>query len=98
VAPLHDPRDPPAQAGAVGVVPGFNASVQDDASVVPPLEVLVFPLAAALGLLVALAVLPARRLAGITGGVAVRRGPIAIAIVVVLNSILIGIFIAQLGH
>ena len=55
-------------------------------------------LAAALALvLLGLALVPVHRLAGITGGVALRRGEIAVAIVVVLNSILIGILIAQLG-
>jgi hypothetical protein len=44
-----------------------------------------------------LAVAPIRRPAGIAGGAVIPRGPMAVAVVVVVNSILIGILIAQLG-
>jgi len=41
---------------------------------------------------------PIRRVGGMSGGVALPRGPMAVVVVVVVNSVLIGILIAQLGR
>lgn len=87
-------------------------SRQDDGSPLPRLEVFVPLLGLALGLLLLvlavgpvhrlhlpfLAAVPVRRAAGAAGGVAVPRAAVAVAVVVVVNSILIGVLIAQLGR
>lgn len=98
-SPPDGPRDPPSgRPGLAGVSTAFGAPAQEEGSPLPRLELLVPALAAALALfLLALALFPVHRLAGIAGGVALRRGEIIVAVVVVLNSILIGILIARLG-
>jgi hypothetical protein len=99
-ASVREPRDPPSSPGALAGVPSaFELAAEDGGSPLPRLELLVPALAVGFALLLlALARIPVHRVAGIAGGVALRRGEIIVVAVVVLNSILIGILIAQLGR
>jgi hypothetical protein len=107
---VPDPRDPPSAPPPLAEALPVSAS--DDESPLPRLGVFVPLLGVGLGLFLLVlavapirrlrvplpAVVPIRRLGGMSGGVAVPRGPMAVAVVVVVNSVLIGILIAQLGR
>ena len=98
-AATRQPRDPPsAPTGEVGAAAAFGVLGEGSSSVLR-LEDVVLALGVVLGVFIFFfTALSIQRLAGVPVGILERRGQIALAIVVVLNSIVIGILIAQLGR